>query len=108
MDVYFDRNTHQFVGLDGLTKLNLKEAYKGIDIDAELARMCVWLISPKGKGRKGSMAFILNWLNNASISRAVPSVEIEHPLTSLLQQYRISIWTNCEHLLEINTITRKS
>jgi len=44
---------------------SLKEnpAYKKIDIDKELAKMDAWLITPKGKGRKKTRQFILNWLN---------------------------------------------
>lgn len=107
--VYFDRESLQFIGLDDSIKLNLKEAYKNIDVEAELAKMRIWLISPKGKGRKGSIAFIMNWLNNASASAVLPEpAEIAHPLSDLLQEYRQGLWKNCEHLLEINTIKRKS
>lgn len=108
--VYFDRTTNQFAGLDEAIKLQLKEAYKGNDVDAELARMKLWLTSPKGKARKGNMSFILNWLNNASASPvfAEPIDLDTHPLSHLLEEYRQGLWKNCEHILEINTIKKKS
>lgn len=109
--VRFDRNTKEFIGLDDAIKHELKAAYKGKDVEAELAKMKLWLLSPRGKGRKGSMGFIINWLNNASTS-TVFTQAVDHAINSdlidLLRDYRKGLWKNCEHLLEINTITRKN
>lgn len=40
-------------------------AYAGIDIDMELSKMDAWLLTPKGRGRKKSERFVLNWLGKA-------------------------------------------
>lgn len=38
-------------------------AYQHINIDHELAKMDVWLLLPKNKGRQKTRRFILGWLN---------------------------------------------
>ena len=42
-------------------------AYKGIDLDKELARMDGWLSTPAGKGRQKTRRFIVNWLNRIDV-----------------------------------------
>ena len=37
--------------------------YQGIDIDREIGKMKAWLLTPKGKKRKLTKGFMLNWLN---------------------------------------------
>jgi hypothetical protein len=110
--VYFDRETLKFVGIDDAVKKQLKETYKGIDVDSELNKMAIWLTSSKGKKRKGNIGFVMNWLNNASPSTA-PTIkehydllESDSPLASLLQDYLKDLWKNREHILEFNTIRR--
>lgn len=56
---------------DFITSLKSNPAYKEIDIDRELSKMDAWLSTPKGKGRKKTTAFILNWLNKIDVS--IPS-----------------------------------
>jgi hypothetical protein len=51
------------VELDFLEGLKGSCAYHGIDIDRELEKMRVWLTTPKGKGRKLTKTFVVNWLN---------------------------------------------
>lgn len=108
--VYFDRETLQFVGVDAAYKKQLRETYKGVDIDRELGKMGLWLNSSKGKDRKGTVNFILNWLNNASPS--MPPLLDQHdtsndsPLSSLFQDYLKDLWKKSEHILEFNTIPR--
>lgn len=46
-----------------LKALKTNPAYKGIDIDLELARMDAWLLTPKGRRRKKTRVFVVNWLN---------------------------------------------
>jgi len=46
-----------------LAKLRATGAYEGIDIDAELRKMHAWLLTPKGRGRKLTRQFVVNWLN---------------------------------------------
>lgn len=46
-----------------LEQLKASEAYKHIDFPRELSKMDAWLSTPKGRGRKKTRSFILNWLN---------------------------------------------
>ena len=46
-----------------LQALKDNPAYKGIDFDRELGRMDAWLLTPKGRGRKKTRQFVVNWLN---------------------------------------------
>ena len=97
--VYFDRKAREFIGIDAI-KPELQRAYKGIDVEAELAKMKIWLLSPRGKNRKGTIGFIANWLNNASTSTVFKEpVEVDSALIDLLEDYRKGLWKNCEHLL---------
>ena len=48
---------------DFINSLKANTAYKGIDIDRELSKMDAWLSTPRGRGRKKSRGFIVNWLN---------------------------------------------
>ena len=38
-------------------------AYQHIDLDHELNRMRMWLLTPKGRGRKLTRGFVVSWLN---------------------------------------------
>lgn len=53
--------------IDFISLLKENPAYKEIDIDRELAKMDAWLLTPKGRGRKKTHKFILNWLNKIDI-----------------------------------------
>ena len=46
-----------------LAELRATGAYDGIDLDAELRKMRAWLLTPKGRGRKLTRQFAVNWLN---------------------------------------------
>lgn len=107
--IYFDRDKREFVGIDKTLKKQLSAVYKGIDLDVELGKMELWLSSSKGKNRKGSYGFIINWLNNTSRSKPsvlspIEQLETDSPLDFLLQEYRRGLWKNREHILEFNTI----
>lgn len=41
----------------------LREIYTWIDVDTEMEKMKGWLLTPKGKGRKLTQRFAVNWLN---------------------------------------------
>lgn len=45
--------------------LKKSPAYEGINIEKELLKMDMWLLTPNGKGRKKTHKFILSWLNRA-------------------------------------------
>lgn len=107
--VFFDREKRAFVGLDADSKKQLTDTYKGVDVDAELSKMGLWLLSQKGAKRKGNLGFIINWLNNASpkapsIVEQLNMLEIDTPLGQLYLDYRKGLWKGREHILEFNTI----
>lgn len=47
-----------------LATLRQNPAYQGINLDIELAKMDAWLLTPRGRRRKKTHQFIVNWLNN--------------------------------------------
>lgn len=113
--VYFDRETLQFVGLDVVQMQQLKDTYKGVNVDVEFKKMVLWLTSSKGMKRKGNIGFILNWLNNASPQGTVsPTTEQfdlwneDSPLRPLMENYLRDLWKGREHILELNKRKRKS
>ena len=55
---------------DFMEAIRSNPAYNGIDIDRELAKMDAWLATPKGRGRKKTHGFVVNWLNKVDV--AVP------------------------------------
>ena len=101
-NVYFDRDQQQFIGLDELTKKHLATSYPGIDVDKELGKMSIWLNTPKGKSRKGSISFIMNWLGNAEPSRPTQEAVIDKALEPLREKYCKDLWKNREHILTFN------
>ena len=50
-----------------LAALRSNSAYRGVDIDRELARMDAWLLTPKSRGRQKTRQFIVNWLNKIDV-----------------------------------------
>ena len=50
---------------DFIQALKINPAYQGVDIDKELARMDMWLLTPKGRSRKKTHKFILGWMDRA-------------------------------------------
>lgn len=104
--------TLQFVGIDEAVKKQLRETYKGVNVDFELEKMGLWLNSPKGKKRSGNIAFVTKWLNNAFLSQAHSVTEqfdlMDNSLRPLFQEYLQDLWKNREHILKFNTIKRKS
>lgn len=111
--VFFDRETNKFHGIDSQILTQLQETYDGIVIENELKKMGVWLMSDKGKRRKGNIGFILNWLNNAT---PMPPTTTEHldlmqsdsPLGHLVREYLMDLWKDKEHILSFNTIRAKN
>lgn len=102
ISIYFNRKQLQFVGLEDANIKQLKEAYPGVDIDCELKKMGLWLMSPKGSKRKGNIGFVINWLNNASHGSAKIEIEEETPLRPFLSVYLKELWKGKEHILELN------
>lgn len=106
--VYFDRNTSKFIGIEEAFK-QLQDTYKGIDVRAELNKMALWLNSSRGARRKGNIAFIMNWLNNATpaFHPTERSDPIDTTLEPIMNEYREGLWKEREHILEFNTMRRK-
>lgn len=74
-----------------LTKLKTNPAYSGIDIDRELAKMDAWLQTPKGKGRKKTRGFIVNWLNKVDVP--VEGQPVSPPVSTMT----IPHWKKCQN-----------
>ncbi len=53
----------KFTTEEFISSLKENPAYKRIDIDDQINRMKAWLSTPKGRGRKLTQGFIVNWLN---------------------------------------------
>ncbi len=110
--VSFDREHNKFKGLDSQILKQLQDTYDGIDVDKEIKKMSLWLISEKGVKRKGTIGFIINWLNNAT---PMPPTTTEHldlmqsdsPLGQLVRDYLLELWKDRDHILELNTIRAK-
>lgn len=102
--VRYDRKKHCFVGLNETIRSQLKTGYEGVNIDAELEKMKLWLESDKGKERIGNINFIMNWLNNARTYSATSESAPESPLQEFLDIYRKELWKNWEHVLLMNTM----
>ena len=110
--VYYDREASKFRGLDSHILKQLEETYAGINILGELNKMGLWLMSDKGKKRKGNIGFIMNWLNNAtpmppSTSEHMDIIQSDSPLGHLVRDYLVDLWKDKEHILEFNTIKAK-
>lgn len=110
--VYFDREANKFRGLDPQIFTQLEETYGGINIEAEIKKMGLWLLTEKGLRRKGNIGFILNWLNNATpmpptTTEHLDLIQSESPLGCLVREYLMDLWKDKEHILEFNTIRAK-
>lgn len=112
--VQFNREHLLFSGLTEADIESLQKRYKEVDVRNELTRMIVWLNSPKGSARKGTMTFIVNWLENAvetavrlgeanSGSIADVLCQRHEGAIEMLKEYLKDLWKNRESLLEFNT-----
>lgn len=104
--VSFDRANYKFIGLTSDLKEELKKTYKGINLESELTKMMIWLISSKGLMHKGNFSFIKNWLNRAYQEVLPPSSDEDTTLADLFKDYLKDLWKNREHILEFNTLRR--
>jgi hypothetical protein len=101
--VHFDREKKQFEGIDSEFIAHLEIAYPGVNVHSELAKMCCWLMSPKGARHKGTSAFIMRWLSNAPKSILDSPRIYANPLAHLYADYDEDLWKDCDYLLELNT-----
>jgi len=70
---YIKRVNAFFSDLDPEFQKQLKAAYPGIDLNHELQRMKVWLISNTNRRKKNLNRFIANWLNHSEERRDAKS-----------------------------------
>jgi len=96
--IQFNRETLEFEGLTEEIKKQVMQLYPHLDLENELTRMKGWLLS-KGKARKGTYAFILNWLGNAQPKEQKAPNVLDSSYTAYLKE----LWRNREHILEINS-----
>lgn len=112
-EIKFNRESMIFDGINELILKNLKDTFKGVDVEKELKKMGLWLSSPKGKKRKGNLAFITNWLDNCTpdFSNAPKAVEqiknerIDSEINEFVENYLVGLWKDCTTLLMFNTKT---
>jgi hypothetical protein len=110
--VYYDREAKKFQGINSQVFRELESRYDGIDIESELKKMGTWLMTPKGMKRKGTIGFILKWLNNhtpmpPTTSEELDIMQSDTPLGRLVREYLMDLWKDKEHILEFNTIRAK-
>lgn len=111
--VYFDRVKLQFVGIDELVMQQLSETYPLIDVSSELKKMGLWLTSSRGKSVKGTIGFIINWLNRsnptkrAEVHCSLVEDDSDSPLAKEYQAYLEDLWKGREHILAMNRIYGK-
>ena len=62
-------------------------AYRGIDVNREIGKMQAWLSTPKGRGRKLTRAFIVNWLNKVEAPMSAQLPGYIDPSTQLSEEF---------------------
>jgi hypothetical protein len=104
-DVYFGRSSGVFVGLNADLREELHRKYPLIALEKEFARMTSWLLSPKGKSRKDTIGFIINWLNNATPSPSdAPKDAPNEEISNMLNFYLEELWKAHPHLYMFNRL----
>lgn len=77
---------HDSAFVDGLKS---NPAYVGIDIGREFGKMAAWLTTPRGKGRRLTKAFAVNWLNKADATMQPPAEAADRPAVPYMAPSRI-------------------
>ncbi len=103
--VEFCRKTEAFLGVDVELLNRLKHTYQALDVEMEIKRMALWLISARGKRRKGNLTFIMRWLDTQSGRAYHPPTtpQKDSPLSEVLDLYLEGLWTHREHLFRFNS-----
>lgn len=78
----------------------LKQIYAGVDVDRELRNMKAWLLSPRGQRRKGTGAFIVNWLNK--LKPAYKAEVRETAIPQFMEHNLEELWKDKTDLLDQN------
>lgn len=108
-EIWYDRATHQFVGLSDDIVEELSSIYLGVNVRRELKKMGLWLL--EHPERKGSLNFISNWLKKTQPDNAYYlKLDLEDdssPLNFLLKNYLDELWKTREHIFIINSIQKR-
>ena len=59
----------QLADHDFIAQLKHNVAFRHINIEVELGKMDAWFLTPKGRRRKKTMEFVVNWLSRAADSQ---------------------------------------
>jgi hypothetical protein len=101
ISVSFDRSACCFVGLTPAIMSQLYVLFPGVNVDKELLVMSQWMLV-KGKDIKGSLSFIMNWLDRVKPNPAAQSVLPDPTISHLLNDYLEDLWKNNSHIYEFN------
>lgn len=96
----------KIVGIEGKLKEHLAATYRHLDVDYELNRMVLWLVSPAAKGRSVDLSFVMRWLDNAIVmspyKRGHESSEPVALNLSAYEDYLKDLWKDRKHILAMN------
>jgi hypothetical protein len=59
---------------------SLKPLYPGVDIKREINKMTAWMLTPRGKGKRLTQRFVVNWLNRCEPTLSAP--QSQKPMNS--------------------------
>lgn len=101
--IRFCRTTNVFLGMDWQTSVYLKDMFPQVDIERELGKMKVWLMT-EGKHRKGTYAFIIRWLQRAP-QTIHKELKPDSTLSFAIEEYLQDLWKENTFLYEFNKIS---
>lgn len=112
--IHFDRQTNEFVGLDADLLKQLGETFPAVEVTKELLKMKIWMQNnPKGKETKGTINFIMAWLNRieptsklTSVNEYYDLVSSDTPLGAIYREYLQELWKDREHIYTLNQINK--
>jgi hypothetical protein len=107
--MHFDRKSKLFIDLNDDVLEQLKKTFPLVDVDLELKKMTIWLLTGKGKAYKGTVGFAMNWLkkaapNQITIAEELDLLESDSPLSNALKDYSKELWKDKEDIFQFNTI----
>lgn len=90
--IYFDKAKKMFVNLDSDMMKQLTTEFPHVDLLGELHKMMMWLQSPKGSKRRGTLGFIRKWLGNAPTKIFDREIDVPQALQGLINKYLEDMW----------------
>lgn len=101
--ISFNRTKGSFEGLTDQVLSDLSSRYSNVDVDRELERMRIWLLSEKGKRRAGTLSFIESWLGRAPETKKIVDEIVPAEIQGYLTQYLIELWKTT-NITKINRV----